>query len=339
MKESLVRKQIPVLLLACLALPLAFSGCLKDEPAPIAPGAGNPETSEGLDARHGGVRITLPEIDPASLNKRALDTVGPVDTANTAWFELSISGNGMQEMFFRFPIRGKQGGETFTIKGIPAGLKRKFQGLLRNSEWEETHQGTTLADIEAGALSDIRLYLKKSTGGADMCVVIEGQKLPPCAIDTVKPPIDTVKPPIDTVKPPKLSQIPDPRDTAATTICFTLSFFDEMGCAIEGYAKMLFQKGVIRHGNLTLGGIPAQSYDNVIGKYDTLGMSFQGTTPIFMSVPHDTLLFNGRIEAGKRRSAKGETQSLPSGKKGTLYLGAVQCGSWTTKVDTLCLAQ
>ena len=162
---------------------LALAGCMKS--GEQATGL-RPEVAGELDATHGGARIALPEIDPAALGKTGKDT--PVaDTLAKAWFELSITGENMKEMFYRFPLPNP-GNLPFEIKGIPAGKKRSFHGSLLNGNRVATHEGITQADIQAGTYAEIRLFLAKAGGSAAVCVVIEGHMLPPCAGDTLKPP-------------------------------------------------------------------------------------------------------------------------------------------------------
>jgi hypothetical protein len=167
---------------------LAFAGCMKSGEDATGP---RPETVSVLDASHGGARISLPDIDPAALaalEKGAGDTTVP-DTLAKAWFELSITGENMQEQSYRFPITTR-GGQIIEIKGIPAGKKRSFHGSLWNGKRVLTHEGITVADIQAGVYADIRLFLAKAGGSASICVIIEGQKLPACAGDTLSPPVD-----------------------------------------------------------------------------------------------------------------------------------------------------
>jgi hypothetical protein len=143
-----------------------------------------PQTSSVLDADHGGARIALPEIDLAALGKAGADTGS--DSTAKAWFEITITGENMADMFFRFPLTGRDAREI-EIKGIPAGKQRSFHGSLLNAQRILTHEGITRADIQGGVMTAIRLFLAKAGGSASVCVVIEGQKLPPCAIDTLPP--------------------------------------------------------------------------------------------------------------------------------------------------------
>lgn len=170
---------------ALFAMLLALSGCMKS--GEEATGLKS-ETSPGLDAGHGGARLVLPAIDPAALAKAGLDSSLP-DTLAAAWFELRISGESMKEMFYRFPLT-VQGGQSIEIKGIPADKGRKFHGSLFNGNGVLTHAGITLADIQGGMYADVRLYLAKASGSAGICVVIEGQKLPDCAVTDTLPPTD-----------------------------------------------------------------------------------------------------------------------------------------------------
>lgn len=178
-----------------LALPLFLLGCLKPAEDTVGSDLPTSDAKGVLDAEHGGARITLPEIDFSILGKVGLDTVIS-DTAVRAYFELTISGSNMTDMFFHFPLR-KKGGQSFEIKGIPAGAKRVFYGRLLTRDFVLSQEGTTVAAIKAGAFSDIQLYLKKAAGSANICIVIEGQKLPACATDSL-PPVDTLPPPPDT---------------------------------------------------------------------------------------------------------------------------------------------
>jgi hypothetical protein len=171
---------------ASIAASLALTGCMKsgEDVAGARPGA-----ASVLDASHGGARIVLPAFDPSALAKLGADSGSP-DTAAKAWFELGITGENMASLFYRFPLTLK-GAQTFEIKGIPAGKQRSFRGSLRNAGGVVTHEGVTLADIQAGVYADVRLFLAKASGGASVCVVIEGQKLPPCALDSLPPPPDS----------------------------------------------------------------------------------------------------------------------------------------------------
>lgn len=166
------------------AVSVTLTGCMKS--GEDATGA-RPETPATLDESHGGARIALPDIDPSALAKLGPDSASPKpDSLAQAWFELGISGEGMPSLFYKFPLA--KGGQTFEIKGIPAGKKRSFHGGLRNANGLLTHDGITVADIQAGTFTDVRLYLAKAGGGANVCVVIEGQKVPACAQDSLPPP-------------------------------------------------------------------------------------------------------------------------------------------------------
>lgn len=169
---------------ALLASAIALIGCMKSGEDAAGSRSG---TDPVLDESHGGAHIVLPEIDPAALEKGGADSV--YDTTAKAWFELAISGENMQELSYRFAITGK-GGQAFDIKGIPAGKKRSFHGRLLNANRILTHEGITVADIQAGSYADVRLFLAKANGSASVCVVIEGQKPPACATDTLPPPVD-----------------------------------------------------------------------------------------------------------------------------------------------------
>jgi len=174
---------------AFFSVSLALAGCMKsgDNATGVIP-----ESSAVLDADHGGARIVLPDIDPAALGKAGKDTTVRDttirDTTVKAWFELSITGENMMTLSFRFPLTNKGNG-PYEIKGIPAGKSRSFHGSLFNANGILTHEGITQADIVGGAFTEIRLFLAKASGSAEVCVVIEGQKLPPCAgKDTLMPP-------------------------------------------------------------------------------------------------------------------------------------------------------
>ncbi len=174
-----------------LSLPLAIIGCMKtnqdatniNSPGDII------KAGTDLDALHGGARVVLPEIDPATLNKQTANGI-PNDTLPAAWFELTVSGTNMSDMFFKYPL-GTKGGYSFEIKGIPSGKSRSFNGRLLNRSRQLTHEGTTVTDIRAGELADLHLYLAKASGSANVCVVIEGQKPPACALDSFPPLPDT----------------------------------------------------------------------------------------------------------------------------------------------------
>lgn len=169
---------------AFFSLSLALIGCLKS--GDDTTGARS-EPSAVLDADHGGARIALPQIDPAALGKGGVDTTIP-DTLAKAWFDLTITGDNMPEQSYSFPV-SKQTNPIIEIKGIPAGKNRSFHGRLVNGRGVTTHEGITLADIQGGVFADIRLFLAKALGSATICVVIEGQPLPPCAMeDTLLPP-------------------------------------------------------------------------------------------------------------------------------------------------------
>ncbi len=171
---------------ALFALSLGAMSCMK--PGQEVTGSESSPTGATalLDAKHGGARISLPEIDFATLSKVGKDAV-PNDTMTRAFFELTITGANMTSMVFQYPLSNK-GGQTFEIFGIPAGTKRSFHGRLLSSDKQLTHEGVTVTDIKSGVLIDLRLYLFKSAGAAKVCVVIEGQKLPACALDSVPPP-------------------------------------------------------------------------------------------------------------------------------------------------------
>jgi len=163
------------------------------------------EPATVLDANHGGARIALPQIDPAALGKGGADTTIP-DTLARVWFQLSITGEGMSELSYSFPVT-KQANPLIEIKGIPAGKNRSFHGRLVNGSGLTTYEGITLADIQGGVFTEVRLFLAKA-GSASVCVIIEGQPLPPCAV-------------VDTATPP-----PNPwpsRDSSAIGGCWRLS--------------------------------------------------------------------------------------------------------------------
>jgi hypothetical protein len=168
---------------AFLSLSLAFAGCMKSGEDATGVRA---EPATVLDANHGGARIALPQIDPAALGKGGADTTIP-DTLARVWFQLSITGEGMSELSYSFPVT-KQANPLIEIKGIPAGKNRSFHGRLVNGSGLTTYEGITLADIQGGVFTEVRLFLAKA-GSASVCVIIEGQPLPPCAaVDTVTPP-------------------------------------------------------------------------------------------------------------------------------------------------------
>ncbi len=152
---------------------------------------GAPNSTKGLDATHGGARLVLPAIDAAALRKQGVDTTHVdttrVDTLPMAWFELTISGSDMTDMDFKYPL-ATNGGTTIDIQSIPAGKGRNFHGRLFNGNGRLLYEGVTLADIRGGEYADVRLFLTKASGSANVCVVIEGQPVPACAMDSLPPP-------------------------------------------------------------------------------------------------------------------------------------------------------
>jgi hypothetical protein len=193
-----------------LLLPLALAACLRSPQESSEADA----AQEGLKAKHGGARIALPDIDPQALlkstsssSKIIVDTLTGdtvwTDSGASAWFSLTISGQGMRDMQFVYALGSKSGGHVFEIKNIPAGPSRRFLGQIILSHRAVTHEGETYSDIKAGQYTDVRLYLRKAQGSAGVCVIVEGFPLPPCADSTVVPP-DTL--PNDTL----------PKDTVVT---------------------------------------------------------------------------------------------------------------------------
>lgn len=319
-----MKSKLGFLASAVVAIPLAFAGCMKSGEDTAG---SRPESAGVLDAGHGGARIVLPEIDPAALGKAGADTSRP-DTTATAWFELVITGDNMQTLSYRYAL-GSKGSTAFEIKGIPAGKKRSFHGSLVNAKGVLTHEGVTLADIQAGAFTDVRLFLAKASGSAEVCVVIEGQKLPACAADTLPPP-----PP-----PATGGSIPMPGGGAKqTTLCFEMRFdYGTNACEIQGFAKMDFLNGTIPFGDIMVADRPGRFYSSVLGKYDSSAISFYGVTDA-STAPRDTLSLQGFI--GKDRTmAKGDYTRWPSGKKGNWTMSVAACGSWTPVYpDSSCFA-
>jgi hypothetical protein len=305
------------------AVSLALTGCMKS--GEDATGARS-ETAPALDESHGGARIALPDIDPSALAKLGPDSASP-DTAATAWFELGITGDGMPSLFYKFPLA--KGGQTFEIKGIPAGKQRSFHGSLRNANGVLTHDGITLADIKAGAFADVRLYLAKAGGTANVCVVIEGQKLPACAQDSLPPKL----PPDSVPVPPKpdsgaLGSIPMPgAGSTQATLCFEMRFdYGTTACERQGFAKMTFQAGKITQGNMVVADRPSPFYTGIMGQYDSANISFYGVTQDAGVTVQDTLDLKGRVSLDATM-AKGDYLRLPSGKKGNWTMKVAPCGA------------
>ncbi|MBW8888452.1 MAG: hypothetical protein JF616_11910 [Fibrobacteres bacterium] len=314
-----------------LSLSLLLTGCIK--PGQDTTGV-RQEPSTILDADHGGVRIALPQIDPASLNKVGKDTAVS-DTAAQAWFQLDITGDNMKQLIYRFPIPN-QSASPIEITGIPAGKKRSFHGILLNGSGVMTHEGTTLADIQGGVLTDVRLYLAKAGGSAGICVLIEGQKLPACAVDSGKVPVDTTPKP----GPEMGGSIPMPGSGAkGATLCFEMRFdYADSACETQGFAKMDFLDGKILFGNMMVADNPFIGYSDVHGSYDPASISFYGINENGLTLLGDTLSLQGYMGVGGTM-AKGTYQRFPSGKKGIWTMSSVVCGSWIPKYpDASCSA-
>jgi hypothetical protein len=318
-----MRNKIRLVTASWLTLSFALAGCMKSGEEATGVPAG---TESVLDASHGGARITLPEIDPTALGKLGASALP--DSGAKAWFQLSITGENMPGQAYLFPLTGK-GGQTFEIKGIPAGKKRSFHGSLLNAGKVVTHEGITLADIQAGAYTDVRLFLAKANGSANVCVTIEGQTPPPCASDSLPP-----KP-----VPDSIGAIPMPGSGASqTTLCFEMRFDYGSGCELQGYAKMSFLNGTITYGDILVTDKPVRDYTRAMGQYDSSNISFYAVTREANNGVFDTLSLKGRIGLGATM-AKGDYLREPSGKQGNWTMKVVACGASTAVYpDSSCFA-
>ncbi|MEO6094799.1 MAG: hypothetical protein ABIW76_03630 [Fibrobacteria bacterium] len=277
-----------------------------------------------INATHGGVRIQLPTIDPAALQKTSADTTKP-PVPTVIWFDLSITGSGMAEMHFTYSIGVKPGGNAFEIKGIPAGLARKFTGKIIDGNKNVAYEGAATADVIAGKYSDLEMTLSKSTGSVGVCVIIEGQPLPPCAILPPIDPPDTV--PVRVPVPVPVGSMPLPGgNPKEQTLCFSMQFDYGGDCRAEGFAKMNFIPGVIKFGNLTVNTNTQRSYSSILGMYDATSFRLQAVSTADGSTPVDSLMLTGMMGAGATM-AKGEYVRLPSMKKGIWSMAVITCGS------------
>jgi hypothetical protein len=295
---------------------LMMSGCLKSPQDPVEAGIEEEKGSQLIDAAHGGARVLLPSIDPASLLKASADTAkNPIPAI--AWFDVAISGSGMTEMHFTYPIGVKPGGNAFEIKGIPAGPGRKFAGKLLDGNKGVAYEGSATTDVIGGKYSDLQLTLNKSTGSVGICVILEGQTLPPCAN---LPPID----PPDTLS---LGAMPLPGgNPKEQTLCFSMQFDYGGECRVEGFAKMNFVPGAIKYGYIMVNRKSPMTYAYVMGGYDLAKFSLQAVLPASGSTPADSLMLSGQVSA-KADMAKGSYLRLPSGKKGIWSMAVIPCGN------------
>jgi hypothetical protein len=298
---------------------LALSGCLKSPQDPVENGLDGNQQPQLIDADHGGARIQLPSIDPAALMKASADSTKKPDSAAVAWFDLTISGSGMADMHFLYSIGVKPGGNAFEIKGIPAGPARKFTGKILDGNRKVAYEGAATTDVVGGKYSELQLRLSKSAGSVGVCVIIEGQPLPPCAI-----PVDTLPP--DTIP---VGSIPLPGgNPKEQTLCFAMQFDYGGECRTEGFAKMNFVPGIIKFGYVTVNRKTPMTYSSILGSYDSTNFSLQAVLPATASAPADSLMLKGILSA-KADMAKGEYVRLPSMKKGIWSMAVIPCGNIT----------
>lgn len=307
--QSLRRYGAPSLFLG-LSL-FALSGCLKSPQDPAENVMGGNQEPQVIDATHGGARIQLPSIDPAALMKASADTIKKPDSS-VAWFDLTISGLGMADMHFTFLIGVKPGGNAFEIKGIPAGPARKFKGLILDGNKNVVYEGSATTDVVGGKYTDLQLKLGKNAGSVGVCVIIEGQPLPPCAV-----PIDTI--PVGSMPLPG----GNPKEQ---TLCFSMQFDYGGECRTEGFAKMNFVPGVIKFGYITVNRKTPMTYSSILGSYDAANFSLQAVLPADGSAPADSLMLKGMVSV-KADMAKGEYVRLPSMKKGIWSMAVIPCGN------------
>jgi hypothetical protein len=291
-----------------------LSGCLKSPQDPAEIGVN--QEPQLIDATHGGARIQLPSIDPAALMKASVDTTKKPDSA-VAWFDLTITGSGMVDMHFTYSIGVKPGGNAFEIKGIPAGPARKFTGKILDGNKNVAYEGAATTDVIGGKYSELQLKLGKVSGSVGVCVIIEGQPLPPCAT------------PIDTIPPVPVGSLPLPGgNSKEQTLCFSMQFDYGGDCRTEGFVKINVVPGIIKFGYVTVNRKTPMTYSSVLGSYDSTNFRLEAVLPANGSTPADSLMLNGKLSV-KADMAKGDYVRLPSMKKGIWSMAVIPCGNIT----------
>jgi hypothetical protein len=109
----------------------------------------------------------------------------------------------MQPMHQFFPL-SPDSTTTVIIEHIPAGPQRLFEGRISYNDSSTLYEGETWADIYSGKLVEIRLYLRKAGGAAEICLIIEGMPPPACADTLVTPP---TPPPLGSTGEPRCYQV------------------------------------------------------------------------------------------------------------------------------------
>jgi hypothetical protein len=131
----------------------------------------------------GSARIALPSLPAGYL----------ADSAEIAWFSLSITGPGMAPILKSWTLSPDHS-EPVIVQGIPAG-SRNFHGRLvrvdpLKGDTTVTHEGSDSAYIQSGAVAEVHLYLKAAgSGSAHVCVDVEGWPADPTCI-VPPPPMD-----------------------------------------------------------------------------------------------------------------------------------------------------
>ncbi len=145
-------------LIGLLAVSLLFLiGCQHDG----SPVNSSPEAT-------GEAEIILPDLQSAALQKSGAG-------ANLG-FRLSVEGRDGAVVTFSWKSSQLKG-QPLKVKGLPVGLDVKFTGQITQKE-KVTHSGETYADVHKGLVAQVRLYLHKLDGNAEVCVEVEGLPRP-----------------------------------------------------------------------------------------------------------------------------------------------------------------
>jgi len=112
------------------------------------------------DVVYGSTAIRLP----------GLKGLGKASKKAQCTFELTISGDKMNDMVFTFQLGDKD--TMVVIDKIPAGAARQFKGILYEGK-TITYEGSAEARIQAGKVAFVKLYLRPASGSAEVEVIIE----------------------------------------------------------------------------------------------------------------------------------------------------------------------
>jgi hypothetical protein len=158
---------------ACLAA-IGLAGCDRQDRSP---------TQAEEQGGTGSARVALPSLPAGYL----------ADSAQTAWFSLSITGPGMAPILKSWTLSPDRT-EPVIVQGIPAGMRGFHGRLVRidpvKGDTTVTHEGSDSAYVQGGATAEVHLYLKAAgSGSAHVCVEVEGWPADPTCI-VPPPPMD-----------------------------------------------------------------------------------------------------------------------------------------------------